>query len=99
MRVIEKGDKSVSVPKTMFTISWLSETSGNETCAGVCPSVFGTREQAENQLRKSLDCEKADMLDRFTEDEIVVDYDKGSIHDAGYNSFIQYEIHEVDVKL
>lgn len=99
MRVIEKGGKSVSVPKTMFAISWLSETSGNEACAGVCSSVFGTREEAENQLRKSLNCEKADMLDRFDEGDIVVDYAKGVVHDSGYNSFIKYEIHEVDVKL
>jgi hypothetical protein len=99
MRVIEKGDKSVSVPKTMFTISWLSETSGTEACAGVYSSVFGTREQAENQLRKSLDCEKADMLARFDEGDIVVDYAKGVIHDSGYNDFVKYEIHEVDVKL
>ena len=99
MRVTEKGDTSVSVPKTMFAISWISESSGNETCAGVYSSVFGTREQAENQLRKSLNCEKADMLDRNSEEEIVVDYDKGVIHDTGYNTFVQYEIHEVDVKL
>ena len=99
MHVTEKGDSSVSVPKTMFAISWISESSGNETCAGVFSSVFGTREQAENQLRKSLNCEKADMLDRNSEEEIVVDYDKGIIHDTGYNTFIQYEIHEVDVKL
>lgn len=99
MSVIEKGDKSVSVPKTMFAISWLSESSGNETCAGVFSSVFGTREQAENQLRKSLNCEKADMLDRNSEEEIVVDYDKGVIHDTDYNTFVQYEIHEVDVNL
>ena len=99
MRVTEKGDSSASVPKTMFAISWISESSGNETCAGVFSSVFGTREQAENQLRKSLNCEKADMLDRNSEEEIVVDYDKGIIHDTGYNTFVQYEIHEVDVKL
>lgn len=99
MRVTEKGNSSVSVPKTMFAISWLSESSGNETCAGVFSSVFGTREQAENQLRKSLNCEKADMLDRSSEEEIVVDYDKGVIHDTGYNTFVKYEIHEVDVKL
>ena len=99
MRVTEKGDLSVSIPKTMFAISWLSESSGNETCAGVFSSVFGTREQAENQLRKSLNCEKADMLDRNSEEEIVIDYDKGTINDTGYNTFVKYEIHEVDVKL
>lgn len=99
MRVIEKSDTSVSVPKTMFTISWISESSGNETFAGVFSSVFGTREQAENQLRKSLNCEKADMLDRFDEGDIIVDYANGVVHDSGYNDFVKYEIHEVDVKL
>jgi len=99
MRVTEKGDKSVSIPKTMFAISWLSETSGNEAVAGTFSSVFGTREQAENQLRKSLDSEKADMLDRFDEGDIIVDYAKGVVHDSGYNDFVKYEIHEVDVKL
>ena len=85
--------------KVMFAIVWLSETSGNETCAGVCPNVFPTREQAENCLRESLKCEKADLLDRYTEDEIVVDYDKGVVHDNCYNSFIEYRIHEVNVQL
>ena len=100
MRVIEKGDKSVSVPKTMFAISWLSETSGNESCAGVFSSIFATREQAENQLRTCLDMEKDDMMSRVTDEEtIVVDYDKGVVHDENYNDFVQFEIHEVDVKL
>ena len=99
MRVTEKGNSSVSVPKTMFAINWLSETSGNEACAGVCPNVFPTREQAETYLRESLKREKADMLDRFNEVDIIVDFDKGVVHDSGYNDFVRYEIHEVDVKL
>lgn len=99
MCVTKKDVKPSTMPKTMFAISWLSETSGNETCAGVFSSVFGTREQAENQLRKSLNCEKANMLDRFDEGDIIVDYENGVVHDNGYNSFVKYEIHEVDVKL
>lgn len=99
MRVIEKGDKSVSVPKTMFAINWFSETSENETCAGICPNVFPTREQAEIYLHESLKREKADLLDNFDEGDIIVDYAKGVVHDSGYNSFVKYEIHEVNVKL
>ena len=84
--------------KTMFVIGWLSETCGNEPCAGVFNNAFPTREQAETEMRKSLDSEKADMLNRFDENDIIVDYKKGVVRDSGYNDFVKYEIHEVDVK-
>lgn len=94
-----KKSNNVNAPKTIFAISWLSETSASETCAGVYPTAFATHEEAENKLREMLDSEKYDMLSRYDEEEIVVDYDKGVVYDESFDEYVKYEIHEVEVKL
>lgn len=85
--------------KTMFVIGWLSETCGNEPCAGVCSNVFPTRKQAETEMRKFMEMEKDDMSSHYDDEiEVVVDYDKHAVFDVCNNEYVKYQIHEVDVK-
>lgn len=81
--------------KTMYALVWLSETA-DENCAGVA-GVFATKEQALDARRKALDEEKADLLSRYDEEEVIVHYDCGIAHDINYNSLIKYSVDEVSV--
>ena len=82
--------------KTFFVVSWISESLGSGTYAGVCGKLFSKREKAEQFLKECLDAEKIDMLTAYEEDEIEVDYECGIVHDNADNYQIRYEINEVE---
>lgn len=83
------------ITETIFVVNWLRETNDGNY-AGVAPKAFKTRKQTEEYLQEVLTSEKNDWLSRMSEDEFECDFERGQIHDNGYNEIITFEIREVD---
>jgi hypothetical protein len=82
--------------ETIFVVNWLSETNdGNYS--GVAPKAFKTREEAKEHAKWVLEAERNDWLSRMSEDEFECDFERGEIHDNGYEEIFTVDIKEVDL--